>query len=488
MPPRVWLEIGVNGKSVGTLRCDLFGERAPRTVENFRALCTGEKGSSPDGQRLHFKASTFHRLIPGFMIQGGDIVSNDGTGSVSIYGETFGDEDYIRRGKHALRGALSMANSGPNSNGSQFFILFDRAPHLDGKHVVFGQVSTGAQVLDILEGLRTGPGDKPLAKVEILDCGECEDDEDDLRSDNPADAASHAQDVVQQTMERHASNLRRDAERLNKAAEGKSFPIPTAANPTAVYEDGEARRAALERLDQAQDAARAAASGQDGGYAGKMSERQRKLMELRQRKAQARSENSKQVMAEHERDAKSKASAGKEAANERWKRTEEERKKQLELLGVGEDKAYLLDTAEKAARVQASKQKKVDNILAAKQAHPFDDSTILRAYDKQVQKLKQLDGDDDQAQAKRERTSLRESELSYGSNGAVSDSAKDRMMQTFAESENPRKRLRNTSALLEGEVVNGINGLNEKISRNLSKAYDKYTTEIRQNFERGTAL
>jgi len=141
--PRVFLEVEVRGPELlgrsgkveasGRLEFELFADVAPKTAENFRCLCTGEKGRS-----LHFEDSIFHRIIPGFMAQGGDITDADGTGGRSIYGPSFADEKFVR--KHEDRGALSMANSGPNTNNSQFFMLFKAAPHLNGKHVVFGKM------------------------------------------------------------------------------------------------------------------------------------------------------------------------------------------------------------------------------------------------------------------------------------------------------------------------------------------------------------
>ncbi|KAF5101620.1 hypothetical protein DV451_002137 [Geotrichum candidum] len=142
----------------------------PRTAENFRALCTGEKGIGKLGKPLHYKNSQFHRVIKNFMIQGGDFTVGNGTGGESIYGEKFNDEKFVRN--HSEPFLLSMANAGPNTNGSQFFVTTVPTPHLDGKHVVFGRLLAGKSVIRTVEHTAKGPNDKPEADVVITDCGE----------------------------------------------------------------------------------------------------------------------------------------------------------------------------------------------------------------------------------------------------------------------------------------------------------------------------
>ncbi|KAJ8505610.1 hypothetical protein OPV22_006496 [Ensete ventricosum] len=176
--PRCYMDVTIGGDMEGRIVVELFAGVVPRTAENFRALCTGEKGVGPNtGVPLHLKGSCFHRVIKGFMIQGGDISAGDGTGGESIYGLKFEDENYAL--KHERKGMLSMANSGPNTNGSQFFITTTRTPHLDGKHVVFGKVLKGMGVVRSIEHTPVGDADCPTVDVVIADCGELPEGADD---------------------------------------------------------------------------------------------------------------------------------------------------------------------------------------------------------------------------------------------------------------------------------------------------------------------
>ena len=160
--PSVYFDITIDDAPAGRLTFELFADVVPKTAENFRALCTGEPG-------FGYKGSGFHRIIPEFMCQGGDFTRHNGTGGKSIYGDRFSDENFTLR--HTEPGLLSMANAGPNTNGSQFFITTVTTAWLDGKHVVFGKVTDGMDLLAKLESLGSRNG-TPGSKVTIADCGQ----------------------------------------------------------------------------------------------------------------------------------------------------------------------------------------------------------------------------------------------------------------------------------------------------------------------------
>lgn len=185
---RVFLDISVDENLIGRIEIRLFVEDAPKTCENFRALCTGEVGMTPNNKaRLHYKQNEFHRIVKKFMIQGGDITEGDGRGGFSIYGRYFDDEKF--KLKHSRPYLLSMANKGPNSNSSQFFITTAAAPHCNGKHVVFGEVVKGQNAVDYIDNLAVDDKSKPLAKVLISNCGELVKKKKPLKTDEELAAA-----------------------------------------------------------------------------------------------------------------------------------------------------------------------------------------------------------------------------------------------------------------------------------------------------------
>jgi len=177
--PVVFLDIKIGEKEARRVEIELFKDKVPKTCENFRCLCTGEKG-----EKLHYKGSIFHRCIKNFMIQGGDFENANGTGGSSIYGKKFDDENFTY--SLSREGLLAMANSGPNTNGSQFFITLKDCPWLNGKHVVFGQVIKGMDVVKDVEAVETDGQDKPKINVVIENCGEIKsENKEETKTEEP---------------------------------------------------------------------------------------------------------------------------------------------------------------------------------------------------------------------------------------------------------------------------------------------------------------
>lgn len=195
---RTFFDISIDNNPAGRLVFELFNDKVPKTCENFRALCTGEKGISPLSDRpLYYKGSIFHRSIKDFMIQGGDFTKRNGMGGESIHGSPFADEDL----SHELdsHGLLCMANKGPNTNGSQFFITLRPCPHLNGKHVVFGRVIRGYEdVIPKIVDVQTDEKDRPKVPIVISNCGELELRKKPLapQLQPPANAAAPSHNVI----------------------------------------------------------------------------------------------------------------------------------------------------------------------------------------------------------------------------------------------------------------------------------------------------
>eukprot|EP00033_Pygsuia_biforma_P001814 GCRY01002028.1.p1 GENE.GCRY01002028.1~~GCRY01002028.1.p1 ORF type:complete len:172 (+),score=21.07 GCRY01002028.1:78-593(+) len=166
--PIVFFDISIGGQDAGRIKMELFADKVPKTAENFRQLCTGEH--KVNGHPVGYKGVSFHRIMKGFMLQGGDFIKGDGKGSFSIYGQTFPDENFSLQ--HTNAGLLSMANCGPDTNGCQFFITCAACDWLDGKHVVFGKVIEGMLTVRKMEAVSVGPNNKPRLAVVVTECGE----------------------------------------------------------------------------------------------------------------------------------------------------------------------------------------------------------------------------------------------------------------------------------------------------------------------------
>jgi len=217
--PRCFFDISIGGIPVGRVVMQLFADVCPKTVENFRALCTGEKGLGKTTDKpLHYQGVHFHRVVKDFMVQAGDFSEGNGKGGESVYGGQFDDENFEL--KHTEPFLLSMANKGPNTNGSQFFILTAPAPHLDGIHTVFGVVLSGQEVIREIEQLQVDKKARPLQDARIVNCGELVPKKKKVESS--ADESSSSSDEEERKERKERKRLKKEKKKAKKAAKKAS--------------------------------------------------------------------------------------------------------------------------------------------------------------------------------------------------------------------------------------------------------------------------
>eukprot|EP00879_Flechtneria_rotunda_P020196 GHRR01021237.1.p1 GENE.GHRR01021237.1~~GHRR01021237.1.p1 ORF type:complete len:460 (+),score=131.15 GHRR01021237.1:104-1381(+) len=376
--PRVYFDIDIGNETVGRITIQLRADAAPRTAENFRCLCTGERGVGVSGKKLHYKGSTFHRVIPEFMCQGGDFTKGNGTGGESIYGLTFKDENFTL--KHDAPGVLSMANAGPNTNGSQFFLCTVPCPWLDSKHVVFGKVTEGMHVVKKMEAMGSSNG-KPRQHITISDCGQLPSRLEMLirLRDEKAEAAKLQQDPLGTAVDTEQEALARlQTIRQQQQQDGPSTGGRGAADDSSGggrqcraaaadcqgVSDGDADKAGPSGSGAAAEQAHGAL---DDPYAG-MNPRQRKLYELKQKMQQARKANENAIIAERKRERAADAKGGGNGDGDGKRKWYEEKQKrhaeELAKLGLKPNDAHRLESAEVAQAKYTKKVREGLNLLA----------------------------------------------------------------------------------------------------------------------------
>ena len=439
--PNVYLDISI-GNIKGRLVITLFNDIVPKTSENFRCLCTGEKGRG-----LHYKGSRFHRIISGFMAQGGDITKGDGTGGESIYGKKFNDENFNI--KHTSAGYLSMANAGPNTNGSQFFILFKATPHLDGRHVVFGKVTEGIELLKVLEKVLTDNKDCPRHDVIITDCGQIHNDDSNTQtttstidkkssSSNSSSSSSKQNDVINDSTKNE-----------------KDDNIMSSSSSSNIEEKGtdDIKTMSAEDIEHATM---------------EMTDVQKRLFKLRMKINQGRKANRDEVEEEYKRynvknyNYNSKNEKNLDASFDNNTYT----KKSKSTMSI--------TAADAEANVLKRQQKDDSEKTFGWEA--FTAEAGYRSYEKQLHKL-----------PTNTKTAIDSDQLSYGKS-TVTKSGLNRLAKEIEEKEEAKKKYRKHRMEFDSTDVDGINAKNLHFNKKLKRSFDKYTVEIRQNLERGSAL
>ena len=441
---KAYLKLQHGPRPLGTLHLELYDETVPKTVQNFVALLQRNGG---------YRGSCFHRIIPGFMAQGGDYVRGDGTGSDSIYGPQFDDENF--RLSHDTAGVLSMANSGPNTNGCQFFCCFRATPHLDHKHVVFGRVdlTQSAETLQALERVRTDAKDRPLQAVTIVDCGVLGQEE---KEDKPTDAVAEA---VQDDDE---IDLEEDEDEPNPAEE----------------EDEEEESVPKTKAE-----------------AMKL-----RLRKLKQKMNQARQLNKQAVKEEGERLTKSdkerrrQTAIGKQLKEEAWKAANAKALQTAKAASV-DPKALTEQAADSVRAARAKSERDELKRFSIKDVHnPEGQHRNYQRNLKSVPRQHNNDYDDNEAASTSSTFNPLEAQLDNDDPARQREGARRvaaELHRRIAKSQkNDRKRKQKEIAAEQeqGTDVAHINQRNKRFNEKINRTYDKQTAEIRHNLERGTAL
>ncbi|KAG7370623.1 peptidylprolyl isomerase [Nitzschia inconspicua] len=467
MVKRAYLKLQAGSDPLGELPLILYDDSVPKTVNNFVHFLQ----QTEDGKG--YLNSSFHRIIKGFMAQGGDFLKGDGTGSTSLYGPSFRDENFLHRHDHP--GVLSMANSGKDTNGSQFFITFRPTPHLNNKHVVFGHVDlsseTSRDVLLALEKVKTDRTDRPLVPITIVKCGVVE--EPSAEAVPPSKGSDENEiDLSNDDDDNHNNN---DNSNNKTGEQDKVNPVDAEPNPAEGPNDEELRK------EEEEEAAPKT----------KAEELRQRMRKLKMKINQARQLNKQEVLKEGERlgSVEGAAKARKRQMMQDRKLKEQEWKarnsKALELAAAsGLDGKYLVEQADSSLKKAYRREEKaVANQFDINDYH--NPEGMHRNYERNVKSLAHAAGPIPQQD-------IVDSSQIFDPTLGPSDVKRERegarnlaneLKRRIEKQKSKRDRME-----FEGEDVSYINERNKRFNQKISRNFDKATAEIRQNLERGTAL
>ena len=476
---RVFLDVAADQTPLGRITVVLRDDVCPKTCENFRRLCVdhhlrggGETTTNNNNNynadfKGGFKNSTFHRIIPNFMCQGGDFTNNDGTGGKSIYGKTFPDENFIL--KHSGPGVVSMANSGPNTNGSQFFLCTSKTQWLDGKHVVFGQVTkSGMEVVRKMETFGSKSG-KTSKVIRVMECGEIDEQlekEEDMGDDDAVKTKKRVDLAEAKKMEDQFREERENDERA-KAAQRMMSEMKNEENTNREDHDDDG----FDRLEVTLSAA---------PDLDKMTAKQRKLYELRQRMNLGRTLNHSAVLDEKKREDNPDEYA-EQARRKQIEQVKHRREEEAKLKGVDPGKYLLTQTAEQVERIK--KKPKFED----KNPHNrFAQEKQAIRYERNVNDIKVSEEEYEKKKLQSAEFYRDADSLLYGTDKASKEGIEK--LQKFMKERDEKRRKRVVAEKIKDSKGDGINDGNSKFNAKLDRHYGKYTKEIKANLERGTAL
>ena len=542
--PQVFLDISIAGELAGRIVIELFSDIVPKTAENFRCLCTGEKGVGKSGKLLCLKGSKFHRVIKNFVIQGGDITHGNGNGGESIYGEHFDDENF--NVGHNISGLVSMANKGPNTNGSQFFITCQDSTQnlssLDNKHVVFGTVIEGMNVVYAISNLPVkNSNHKPMFPVLIEECG-------DMRIMKMIEERMINREIEQQTngniiindnnnnnnekQKQNESNSNNNHNNSNKnindedslldrifdEIENETETVKKQENIDNLSTNDTLGLLNDEKTDVKEDRTNANINNRTNNLCKDNDKNKNKkenndeissdplkarFAKLRAKRNEAKMINKKSVIEEHKR--LNTQSSMKEKHNEK-KREAKKKKKNKENGKNGVKRSFdesdesqvsqLLNESALYLEHRRKRQKIKDSNRASFGWNVFNSDTLYKAYDKRCNKLSNsqnvyLDSVDvgNNSNNNNGNNDIINNDLNYGGMGNnIEQESIDEMVNELNETINRRSKFQRRRRYYQDADVNYINKRNMVFNKKVERAYAKYTAQIRANLERGTAL
>jgi len=466
--PRVYLDVSIGTKAGGRVVFELFTDITPRAAENFRGLCTGEYGIGRTTKKpLCYEGCKFFRSIKGTVVQSGDFQFNNGDGGESIYGGHFNDEDFVRR--HTQAGILSMANRGRNTNGSQFFVTLKRHPRFDGRHIAFGQVISGMDVIRAIGQVPVDADDRPRVPVTIVGSGEV-----GRANKSPADLTVQLGKQIADMNE----NVVPSGARVPEAAKGRAL---------LAGKRGGAPEKNSEPTQSGLGSASADAEDGEGGSAvvPARNERERRLFELRLRMNQGRTKNSKEVIEEQKRDAdpdyvKKKAYVSQKK-EEKAEADEGDLEEKLLPGNLPKRKAYLLDSVEAVEKKDARRKKGNPESFGW---DVFNAESLLRGHEKRLKHI----GFDEEGYKEQKEKLKDDPSLFAGFGHKPTEAAKDRLQTAMEKMIEKRATFSRRRDFIEDEDVTYINERNRIFNKKMQRSFGAYTEEMRQNLERGTAL
>ncbi|CAD8140430.1 unnamed protein product [Paramecium pentaurelia] len=468
--PQVFLDFQIGTQAAGRVIFELFNDVTPKTAENFRGLCTGEYGNvgmARKTKKLHYLNTNVFRIADNMLIQGGDIINNDGTGGASIYGQTFVDENFSRR--HACAGLLSMANRGRNTNNSQFFITLKPCPHLDGKHVVFGQVIDGIEVIKRVGQVPVDMQDRPRIPVIIINCGEvsesknwliCDPFKKEIMEEIHRDRlkALYGQDYLdeldkEEEQKLQALNPEKIKQQSQENQEDKKGQLLVEGLLKKSTEEQEQEDDSQEGLEQ---------------FEGKnfMTQKHKeRYLGLKKKIQQSKVLNDKAVLNEERQN--TDAQYDKYVRKRRYLLKKEAEKKELEFKQIDEDKDYLNRLTIKHDEEQERKKEYFGWDV-------FNEDAVYNAYKKRCTTLAK-----DEGKYKQQMESNQEF--------VPTNEALERLSSDITKQQERRKEFSRRRRFNEDQPVTYINERNRIFNKKLERFFGDYAADIKANLERGTA-